>query len=720
MEDLFAKLNEEQRRAVTETEGYIAVIAGAGSGKTRALTHRFAFLVNELGIRPGNILCITFTRKAANEIRERLRTMIQDNDTGLINTFHGFCVTVLHEDSHAISYPKNFMVLDNSDINAILDMIYEERGITLRDCTYGKARDMFEMRKCVDEPMYYEYLIDQSIEAVVQKYREAVNINDILFYGYLYYQRKCFGLDYNDLIILTLHIFHQYPEIHKKWQKRLEYIMIDEFQDIDPLQYELMSQLCGYHNNLFVVGDPDQTIYTWRGARISYILEFEKKFPDVKEIRMMRNYRSSEEICTAANALISRNRNRVEKNLIPMTGKQGPVIYNHCGSAEEEAQYIAKTIAQHKQAGGSYRDIAILYRSHFVTRPIEEEFVRKKIPYRMYSGINFYERTEIKEALCWMRICSYKDDMSFLRVVNRPKRNIGKRRIEALKEYAENNRCSLYTALNALADSELFKATKTAQFIDLIEKFTPLADTLPASEFLQRILEESGYEAMLRTEGAQERLDNLAELKQSVRQFEVTGGEERDVYHYLDQVSFLNGTEDMENSDSVRMLTVHSAKGLEFPIVIVCGLSEGIFPSRKTASQRQMEEERRLAFVACTRAEKKLILTDAGGVQFGTVRYPSRFIFDIGLENLSCVVPLPDSLVKEAALYAVNADKLLQKDPEDVGLKNGDRIEHAWFGAGVIQETDYRKGYWVVRFDATGKERTIPFSMKEKLKQSEQ
>ena len=719
MEDLFARLNEEQISAVTTTEGYVAVIAGAGSGKTRALTYRFAFLVNELGIRPGNILCITFTRKAANEIRERLKNMIQDSDTGLINTFHGFCVTVLHEDSHAVAYPKNFMVLDNSDIDAILDMIYEERGITLRDCTYAHARDMFEMRKCVDEPRYYEYLIDESIETVVRRYQEATDIKDILFYGYLYYERKCFGLDYNDLIILTLHIFHEHPEIHRKWQMRLEYIMIDEFQDIDPLQYELMTQLCGYHDNLFVVGDPDQTIYTWRGARISYILEFENKFPSVQEIRMMRNYRSSEEICTAANALIARNRNRVEKDLIPMNGSSGPVVYNHCGSAEDEAVYIAKTIRQHVDSGGSYRDIAILYRSHFVTRPIEEEFVRRRIPYRMYSGMNFYERAEIKEALCWMRMCAYQDDMSLLRIVNRPKRNIGRRRIQALKEYAESSRCTLYAALKALADSELFRATKAAAFIELVEKFRAEAERLPASEFLQRILEESGYEAMLRTEGAQDRLDNLAELKQSVSKFEVTGGEETDVYHYLDQVSFLNGTEDMENSDSVRMLTVHSAKGLEFPVVILCGMSEGIFPSRRTASQRQMEEERRLAFVACTRAEKKLIITDAGGVQFGAVRYPSRFIFDIGLENLSCVVPLPDPLVKEARLYAANADKLLQVDPEDTAYKNGDRVEHAWFGSGVIQETDYRKGYWIVRFDATGKERTIPFSMKEKLKRPE-
>ena len=262
VDDVLEGLNEEQIEAVTTTEGYIRVIAGAGSGKTRALTHRFAYLVNDLGIRAGNILCVTFTNKAAAEMKERIHQLTDDNDTGFVCTFHSFCVSILQEDSYAIQYPKSFLVLDNSDIDAMLKMIYEERNLTLRDMTFKNARDMFEMRKCIKEPMYYEYLIQMSIDQLHQKYMEATETDDILFYGYLYQQKKCFAVDYNDLIFLSLYIFREFPEIKLKWQKRLEYIMIDEFQDIDPPQYELMKNLCGYHNNLFVVGDPDQTIYT--------------------------------------------------------------------------------------------------------------------------------------------------------------------------------------------------------------------------------------------------------------------------------------------------------------------------------------------------------------------------------------------------------------------------------------------------------------------------
>ena len=268
MIDLLEDLNPEQAEAVTATEGYIRVLAGAGSGKTRALSRRFAYLVNELGILPGNILCATFTNKAANEMRQRIHKLTGDNDTGYISTFHGFCVSVLQEDSHAVQYPKSFLVLDNADIDDMLKIIYEERGLTLRDKTFAQARDMFEMRKGVYEPDYYLHMIGMSLEELHQKYLSASGTEDILFYGYLYQEKKCFGLDYNDLIKFTLYIFETSQDICLKWQKRLEYIMIDEFQDIDPLQYRLMEVLCGYHKNLFIVGDPDQTIYTWRGANV--------------------------------------------------------------------------------------------------------------------------------------------------------------------------------------------------------------------------------------------------------------------------------------------------------------------------------------------------------------------------------------------------------------------------------------------------------------------
>ena len=268
--NLMQKLNAAQQEAVRATEGYVRVIAGAGSGKTRALSHRFAFLVNELGILPGNILCVTFTNKSANEMRQRIHSLTGDNDTGYINTFHGFCVSVLQEDSYAAGYPKSFLVLDNSDIDAMLQIIYEERGLTLRDMTFSMARDMIEIQKLFKRPEYYRDMIALPLEALKEKYDAAARAEDIIFFGYLYQEKKCFGLDYNDLIKFTLHIFKEREDIRLKWQQRLEYIMIDEFQDIDALQYELMEALCAWHRNLFVMGDPDQTIYTWRGADIPH------------------------------------------------------------------------------------------------------------------------------------------------------------------------------------------------------------------------------------------------------------------------------------------------------------------------------------------------------------------------------------------------------------------------------------------------------------------
>ena len=285
--DVLAGLNDAQREAVETTEGFVRVLAGAGSGKTRALVHRFAYLVEELGILPGNILCVTFTNKAAGEMRSRIHAMTGDNDTGYINTFHGFAVSVLQEDSHAVGFPKNFLVLDNSDIDDMLAAIYEERHLTLRDMTYGQARDMFEMRKCIGEPEYYKDLIQLSVAELKAKYDAATEKEDVLFYGYLYQQKKCFGLDYNDLLKFTLYIFREHPDIREKWQRRLEYIMIDEFQDIDELQYRLMEVLAGYHKNLFVVGDPDQTIYTWRGASGKYLMEFDTHFAGTKTIYIM-------------------------------------------------------------------------------------------------------------------------------------------------------------------------------------------------------------------------------------------------------------------------------------------------------------------------------------------------------------------------------------------------------------------------------------------------
>lgn len=707
------KLNTEQIAAVTTTEGFVRVIAGAGSGKTRALTHRFAFLVNEMGILPENILCVTFTNKAANEMHRRIHNLIGDNDTGYINTFHGFCVAVLQEDSYAVQYPKNFLVLDNSDIDSMLRIIYEERGLTLRDMTFADARDMIEIQKLFKKPEYYLDMIGMSLEALHKKYLNAADKNDIIFYGYLYQEKKCFGLDYNDLIKFTLYIFAQNDDIRLKWQKRLAYIMIDEFQDIDALQYELMEVLCAHHKNLFIVGDPDQTIYTWRGANVKYLLEFDRHFPNTKTVMMLKNYRSTPQILAAANSLIAQNKHRIEKELIPVLPDGKKPVFCFAGNSEEEAKWIVSKIKELHDSGVDYRDITILYRAHYVTRPIEEALLTEKMPYHIYSGVPFFGRAEIKDALSYLRMIVSQDDLSFRRVINTPKRNMGRRRMAYLEEYAEKNGCTLYTALKQTVDDDIFRGTKARAFISLIEDFSNGYEDRAVSDLLAAILNESGYEKMLRTEGSQERLDNLAELKQSVLEYETSCGEEATVFHYLAHVALFTNNDIEDNSDKVKLMTVHAAKGLEFPYVMLCGMNEGVFPSRKIKDLLGMEEERRLAFVAMTRAEKGLYLSGAEGYNFdGSPRYPSRFILDIDDKLLEYDNKPADSLIADAKEYIALREKYMPENLESELLPIGAKIRHEYLGEGSILDIDTDKGAYLVQFDSLPTKRAISFRVK--------
>lgn len=693
-------MNEAQKEAVTSTEGMVRVVAGAGSGKTRALTGRFAYLVNEAGILPGNILCVTFTNKAANEMRQRIHLLTGDNDTGYINTFHGFCVSVLQEDSHVVQYPKSFLVLDNSDIDTMLQTIYEERGLTLRDMTFSHARDMIEIIKLKERPEYYIDMIDMSLESLKKKYDEAQSAKDIIFFGYLYQEKKCFGLDYNDLIKFTLYIFRQNEEVRLKWQQRLEYIMIDEFQDIDDLQYELMEVLRGYHNNLFIVGDPDQTIYSWRGANGKFLLDFELQHPGTKTIMMMQNYRSTPQILAAANSLIAKNKTRIEKNLIPTLGDGPKVVCHRAKNAEAEADWIVEKIRALDEAGVKRSDITVLYRAHYVTRAVEESLLREKIPYTIYSGVQFFDRAEIKDALSYLRMIAYRDDLAFLRICNRPKRNLGKRRIAFLQEQAEKTGVSLYETLRAHLDDPLFKGTGAAGFIDLIDSYAMHAAAGQISDLLSAVLNDSGYEEMLRTEGSQERLDNLAELKQSIYDYEASCGEETDLTHYLSHVALFTNADTAEQPDKVKLMTVHAAKGLEFPHVILCGMNEGIFPSRKISTLSEMEEERRLAFVAMTRAEKALYLTMSDGRNIdGSPRYPSRFVLDIDQNLIDYTAPPDEGLIKETQDYIKTKDRLLEGAASENTYKPGDRIVHFIFGPGEIVDIDAAKKAWVIQFD---------------------
>ena len=713
MTDLLQGLNTAQREAVTATEGFVRVIAGAGSGKTRALTRRFAYLVTELGILPGHILCVTFTNKAANEMRRRIHNLTGDNDTGYINTFHGFCVSVLQEDSYAVAYPKRFLVLDNSDIDAMLRVIYEERGLSLRDMTFSAARDMIEIEKLKNRPEYYRDLIGLSPEELREKYEKADTARDIIFFGYLWQEKKCFALDYNDLLIFTLHIFSENEQIRLKWQKRLEYIMIDEFQDIDEPQYKLMKALCAYHKNLFIVGDPDQTIYTWRGASVRFLLDFDKDFPTTRTIMMMRNYRSTPQILRAANALIAKNGGRIKKDLIPTLPDGASVLCHYAENAETEAKWIRAEIKKLSESGVPLRDIAVLYRAHYLTRSLEELFLKEKLPYTIYSGVQFFDRMEIKDALSYLRMLCYRDDLSFLRTANTPKRNLGARRMAFLRDWAEEHGCTLYEALRRTREDEIFRGTKAGKYISLIEYYATLADARPVSELLAAILHESGYEEMLRTEGSQERLDNLAELKQSIYEYESSCGEECTLEHYLKHVALFTNADTAEAPDKIKLMTVHSAKGLEFPYVFLCAMNEGVFPGRKTVTLPGMEEERRLAFVAVTRAEKRLFLSESAGRSFdGAPKYPSRFLLDIGEENLELTAPPRADLIAEAKEYIAYSEKYLPGKAEENAFKVGARVRHAIMGEGTVEALDLETRAYLVKFDCMETPRAISFKAK--------
>lgn len=708
------RLNTAQLEAVTTTEGYVRVIAGAGTGKTRTLTERFAYLVNELGILPGNILCVTFTNKAANEMRNRIKRLTGGNDTGYINTFHGFCVSVLREDGHEIQYPKSFLVLDNGDIDAMLQIIYEERGLTLRNMTFSQARDMIEMQKLVERPEYYRDMLSLSLEELYKKYWAATKPHDIIFYGYLYQEKKCFGVDYNDLLVFVLYIFARNPEIRLKWQQRLEYIMVDEFQDIDAIQYQLMEVLAAYHKNLFVVGDPDQTIYTWRGANVRYLLDFDERFQDTHTVMMLENYRSVPQVLDVANSLIAKNKERIPKDLVAVRKDHGPTVWRHAKSSAEEAQWIAQGVQSLHKAGVPYRAIAVLYRAHYASRSIEEAFLKARIPHTIYSGVPFFVRKEVKNALSYLRMIAYQDDLSFARVVNVPKRNMGKRRMTFLREEAENRGCSLYEALQLTIENEIFKGTKAKEFVALVEEFRHSYEGRPVSEVLSALLNESGYEKTLRTEGGQERLDNLAELKQSIYEFETTCGEEVTLEHYLSQIALLSNLDAFDDAqDKVRLMTIHSAKGLEFPHVFLCSMSEGILPSRKTMTFEAMEEERRLAFVALTRARDGLYLTEAEGTGHENMpRYPSRFLLEIDPATLEFSNPPTEVQMQQARSAYGFTDKWIADMSAAPEFNVGDRVVHSVFGKGEIQDIDREKRAYVIQFDSLPTARALSFRVK--------
>ena len=704
MDNFIDELNEQQREAVTTTEGYVRIIAGAGTGKTKALTYRYAYLVDELGISTSNILCVTFTNKAAREMSKRIRQMIGDSDTGYICTFHGFCVKLLREDIHAINYPQNFVVMDSEDTEEILKTVYENAHIQSRTYTFDMARDHISAMK--NEMQHIAYLADISNDRLLADYENASDIPEKVFLGYLYEQKKVYGLDYDDLITIALHILRTDAEKCRIWQERMMYVMVDEFQDVSGNQYALAEILSGYHRNLFIVGDPDQTIYTWRGARIEYILEFDKDHENTQTIFLDTNYRSTPDILAVSNSLIEKNRNRLPHRLVAVKSPEARPLYVHSRTTGDEAQWMTNEIKRLVEAGAKYSDIAVLYRSHFVSRSIEEAFIKTKIPYILYSGTEFYKRKEIKDVLAYLRMVAHADDLSFRRVINEPKRNFGKKRMSMLKSYCETHRCSLYSGLQDLLEEKTVKSTGASAFVEIIENFRKTYKEKSLSDLVTELMAATGYEAMLRQAGEQERLDNLAELKQSIDEYEKTSGEENTLEEYLQSIALYTNNDREKDKDSVTMMTIHTAKGLEFPYVFVCGVNEGIFPSKHVDTEAMLEEERRMAYVACTRAERGLYISDAEGLNYDdSFRYPSRFIFNIDREAIDYVNELPQRLVDDTKSYiAANESRYM---PLDTELKPGDRVRHKVFGEGTITGIRGDIGCYVVKFDRVETERNL-------------
>lgn len=718
-------LNKEQEKAVKTTEGYIRLIAGAGTGKTKTLTHRYAYLVQELGININNILSVTFTNKAANEMKSRIRKLIGDFETSFINTFHGFCTIFLREEIYFVYYPRNFTIIDTEDQKLILKEIYEELNLTSKDYRYSDVLNEIEKRKgCFN---YVENLADidlKNIKAFIDdKSNFDINPIEYIFYKFLYKQRKIFALDFNDLIQFTLYILQNNKTICKKWQNKMQYIQVDEFQDTSTPEFKLVKILSEKYHNLFVVGDPDQLIYTWRGAR-NFIQTFDIYFEKVQTLFLLQNYRSTKNIINCSNSLISKNPNRIDKELTTNNESGNLPKYFHAKTVVEEAQWIVKNIKNLINNGANPNQIAILYRSNYLSRVIEEELLKEYVPYIIYNGIEFYSRMEIKDCLAYLRMIVFEDDLSFLRVVNTPKRGIGKTRIDFLKKYSEECNVSLYQALKDNINHPLFKTTTAKEFVNAIEKFkyiNYLIDNDKDLEFKQEtstlhlelketekinkisilfdgIIKQSGYENFIMSSGDNERFENIQELKNSIVNYENMMDEKFLLSDYLQNIALITDRERRNSNGCVRLMTIHTAKGLEFDNVFICGLNEGVFPSSRTCGRLELEEERRVCYVALTRARNNLFLSDAEGVSFnGGFRFPSRFLFNIEKEHVMWEneSEIDSNLLIEAQKYIKqDEDKIYQ---EIKILEVGDKINHKTFGCGIVKKVE--NDFYEIYFD---------------------
>ncbi|MGN1386251.1 MAG: DNA helicase PcrA [Bacillus sp. (in: firmicutes)] len=634
-------LNPEQRKAVQTTNGPLLIMAGAGSGKTRVLTHRIAYLMVEKEVAPWNILAITFTNKAAREMKDRIGNLLgPDAEDIWISTFHSMCVRILRRDIDRIGYSRTFSILDTTDQQSVIKQILKDQNIDSKKYDYRAILGAISSAK-------NELINSEEYEKTAAGYYEKV-VSDV-YKEYEKRLRKNQALDFDDLIMKTILLFERVPEVLTYYQRKFQYIHVDEYQDTNRAQYMLVKMMAERFKNLCVVGDSDQSIYRWRGADIANILSFEKDYPNANVILLEQNYRSTKRILQAANQVIANNSNRKPKNLWTENLEGNKIQYYNADNEQAEAGFVVGKILELTRNGDKQlNDVAILYRTNAQSRVMEEFLLKSNIPYSIVGGVKFYDRKEIKDVLAYLRLISNPhDDISLRRIINVPKRGVGSTSIDKIADFAAMQDTSMFDALDSIELIGLSpKISKTClEFRDMIKGYSNMQDYLSVTELVEEVLDKTGYKEMLKAEKSiesQSRLENLDEFLSVTKNFE-DQNEDKSLVAFLTDLALVADIDQLDKEEtpqsSVTLMTLHSAKGLEFPVVFLLGLEEGVFPhSRSLMEEEEMEEERRLAYVGITRAEEELFLTNASmRTLFGRTSYNpvSRFIDEIPSDLLT-------------------------------------------------------------------------------------
>lgn len=704
MNNMLDKLNERQKEAVLATEGPVLVLAGAGSGKTTVLVNRIAYMISEKHIRPWNILAITFTNKAAREMKDRIERLLGDTAKDMwIGTFHSVCVRILRSCIDLLGYSRDFVIYDTADTKTVMKECLRELDIDEKSFPVRNVLSIISNAK--------NDLMDAATFENVYKSDYRMSIIAKIYYRYQTKLRKNNAVDFDDIILNTVKILSENPDVLSKYQDKFQYILVDEYQDTNNSQYLLINLLAQANRNLCVVGDDDQSIYKFRGANIGNILNFEDDYSDVQKITLDQNYRSTQNILDAANSVISNNKGRMGKSLWTSNG-DGNKVFVYTGTNEyDEARYIARQIKKHFDEQGSFSDCAILYRTNAQSRVIEEMLMRESVPYKVLSGLRFYDRKEIKDIIAYLRVVyNPNDDVSLARIINEPKRKIGNATLEKARNIAREKETSLYDVISHADDYPEFKTAikKLLGFSEIIKSLIKLKDTVTIEDLTGRILNDTGYMPALVMEDTTEsktRIENLGEFISVITEFEKNEETGNTLGEFLENISLVSDIDGYdENEDSAVLMTIHSAKGLEFPIVFLSGLEEGLFPGmRSMESDDDIEEERRLCYVAITRAKEQLYITKTISRTIHGKTMPttaSRFFKEIPVEYLEDKTTLQPKVAKvmqdlgvrnaAAPKKEVYMTKGFGSSVKSSGstdyskFKVGDTVEHRTFGRGEI------------------------------------